>query len=44
MSHEPLTGRLRPRESELIAMTLRAGVSYIMVAVCDQLGHGFAFI
>ena len=36
LSHEPLTGRLRPWESELIAVTLRAGVNYIIVAVCDQ--------
>lgn len=36
LSHDPFTGKLRPRDAEFITITLRAGVSYIIVAVCDQ--------
>jgi hypothetical protein len=36
LSHDPFTGKLRPREAEFITITLQAGVSYIIVAVCDQ--------
>ncbi len=36
LSHDPFTGKLRPRDAEFITITLRAGVNYIIVAVCDQ--------
>ncbi|MEN9233574.1 MAG: hypothetical protein Q6K18_05415 [Gloeomargarita sp. DG_1_5_bins_55] len=36
LSHDPFTGKLRPREAEFVTITLRAGINYIIVAVCDQ--------
>ncbi len=36
LSHDPFTGKLRPKEGEFITITLQAGVSYLIVAVCDQ--------
>ncbi|MCS7031269.1 MAG: hypothetical protein NZL92_07050 [Gloeomargarita sp. SKYG116] len=36
LSHEPLTGLLSAGEFDLIQITLRAGIEYVIVAVCDQ--------
>ncbi|APB34035.1 hypothetical protein GlitD10_1710 [Gloeomargarita lithophora Alchichica-D10] len=36
LSHDPFTGKLRPKEAEFITITLKANVSYLLVAVCDQ--------
>lgn len=36
LSHEPFTGVLRQGETDWIAIRLRSGIEYVIIAVCDQ--------